>query len=745
MMLLVAIVTGAQAADFSAPATKKYGDITFLDVAATDANVTVGNDNYLTYGAYYIGVTLEVTTWYNVTDSKPAGNKEDGIVGDFSGQGFIEVTATTQDDTNGNGGLKFNNSRIRYYYVTGATSVAGLVKDNGEKKYTQLQIQEVAADGTLGTATTIDGNKSTSQYVINGGDLDASKYYKISFTSNDKSNCVIYQVRFGKAPSKTVATQAFAGVKQGDATLTENTDYTVDGTTITLTDAATSAPSDISLINHVTYTDESEEDTDVAVEFGETASEGYFSGSVTIGLTTYTVKVPQDDTPTLEASETALSVTSVKVGTGTATFTLTGANLAGESVSVAFASAVEGLTVSPASIEIASGAVNQEVTVSYQSNEDVDAAVVNLVVSTTGVSDITIPVTYSSTAPVIYSQVDVTEAATWNWANYGTNEIKLTDATTPSKSTEFLLANIENYGYNAPASTFGNAQQLLMTTEYVVRDGKYWQGGSIKFNTTVPGKITVVYSNTGNRTDEAQRRFLNVNGINYGVGTMTSKSTTTTTVSVAAGEVAITGKFGPSVEDQADQYLRINSITFTPTTTETVTIPTEGVATYVTKSALDFSTVNGTIKAYAVTGVSETSATTAEVGAVPAGTPLLIKGAEGDYDIEIVESASPVNNLLKISTGTVTGEAGNVYAYSKSALKFKKVAETVKVPAGKCYLQIDGNGGDALDIIFEGEATAIENVNANDNANANSAAPVKVIKNGKLYIGNFNVAGQQVK
>jgi len=41
------------------------------------------------------------------------------------------------------------------------------------------------------------------------------------------------------------------------------------------------------------------------------------------------------------------------------------------------------------------------------------------------------------------------------------------------------------------------------------------------------------------------------------------------------------------------------------------------------------------------------------------------------------------------------------------------------------------------------EATAIENVNANDNLNVN--VPVKVIKNGRLYIGDFNISGQRVK
>ena len=176
--------------------------------------------------------------------------------------------------------------------------------------------------------------------------------------------------------------------------------------------------------------------------------------------------------------------------------------------------------------------------------------------------------------------------------------------------------------------------------------------------------------------------------------------------------------------------------------TENIEIDASGVATYVTKHALDFSTQNGAFKAYVVTGLNaaKTSAQTAEVTQVPAGTPLLLKGAEGSYDVEVIASAEPVTNMLLASNGTVTG-ADDVFAYSKSQGKFKKVASTVTIPAGKAYLQI-ANAGSSLDIDFDG-ATAVEAIaEANE---AEVAAPVKVIKNGQLYIGNYNVAGQQVK
>ena len=118
-------------------------------------------------------------------------------------------------------------------------------------------------------------------------------------------------------------------------------------------------------------------------------------------------------------------------------------------------------------------------------------------------------------------RVNVTASAAWDWSKFGTSEIKLEDETNPAKTTEFVLSNAIKYGLcDAIGSEFGNAQQLAVVTEYVVRDGKYFQGPSIKFNTTVAGKLSITYCNTGNRSDEAQRRYVNVNGTNYGDGSI---------------------------------------------------------------------------------------------------------------------------------------------------------------------------------------------------------------------------------
>ena len=206
------------------PATKEYGGITFLDVAGTKASgkITATGDTYegdsvVTYSAYYIAKTKAITTWYNSSDGSPAGNLETSgaTIENPTTLGFYTVSST-QGDIN-YGGAKIHSTRQRYFYVTGATSVAAVVKDNNGTKYIQISKQEVASDGTLGSATTIGAATSTSAYLLEGGALDHTKYYKITFTSNNTSNCYLYQVRFNKytAPATTYTVTYKAGLGTG--------------------------------------------------------------------------------------------------------------------------------------------------------------------------------------------------------------------------------------------------------------------------------------------------------------------------------------------------------------------------------------------------------------------------------------------------------------------------------------------------------------------------------------------------
>ena len=305
---------------------------------------------------------------------------------------------------------------------------------------------------------------------------------------------------------------------------------------------------------------------------------------------------------------------------------------------------------------------------------------------------------------------------------------------------EFILTK-DNIG--TPNGLEENNQFVLTSTSDFVTDKTYGGYSGDFYNMSKPARsITFKVQGAENFRVLVQN---STSGRQY---TVKVGNADAVTVTHDGGGVEMSDKFETGSTDEVtitfagvDGSVYPVAIQFNIPDNETISIPEEGVLTYVTQNPVDFSSIDGTIKAYVVTATSTTSATTAEVAAVPAGTPLLIKGVAGDYDVEVIESASaPATNLLQVSDGTVAG-GDNIYAYSKSALKFKKVAATVTIPEGKCYLEIDGNGGDALDIIFDGEATFINDVNAG----AEAVAPVKVLTAKGVQIGKFNVAGQQVK
>ena len=150
----------------------------------------------------------------------------------------------------------------------------------------------------------------------------------------------------------------------------------------------------------------------------------------------------------------------------------------------------------------------------------------------------------------------ISESTTWDFTKTGATTIQLSETTLPTKTQEFVYADL----LTTPDESF-NAAALAGIQEYVVRDGKFAQGSQLRFVTTVPGTLEVVYSNTGNRTDEGDRRFLVVNGEKIGEGSMKSNETVTeSNIAVAAGEVALTGLLK---KDESAQYLRFYKIVFT--------------------------------------------------------------------------------------------------------------------------------------------------------------------------------------
>ena len=145
-------------------------------------------------------------------------------------------------------------------------------------------------------------------------------------------------------------------------------------------------------------------------------------------------------------------------------------------------------------------------------------------------------------------------------------------------------------------------------------------------------------------------------------------------------------------------YLMMNNATIAPAKEYT---------TYVTIAALDFSGIEG-LKAFVATTADDSGVTLEEPdGAVPAGTPLVLKKESGSsFSVPVVESAeAPAANLLVAGPATLAGD-GTEYILS-DGLFYK--AKAGSLAAGKAYLKLTSALGRELVINWGGE-TAIQSI-----------------------------------
>ena len=688
--LLVAFVTGAQAAEASLNAfptgttSFKTGDTGYYDWGTSK-----------TKNAVIYDTNTRIMLWSN-------GNNLD-------------------QDANG---LKIGNSSKKSAFVFKVADASDI----------SVEVARNSSDMTvsiyyLGTTTDVltDPNSMTPTGALDSEDISSSNSPATLTVENGAAG---YYMVFGTLrfyASSITVTKAVSSDKPTITTQPVGATYQLDGEASALSVVATASAGDLA---YQWYTCEDAEGTNPEAIATATAST-YTPSTESTGTTYYYVVVSDDNgsvtsdivavnVVTEEAPEVEVSISSTLVRTG-AEVTATANVTAGvpeptlqwyscDDAEGTNAQAIDGATSAtyqPSTATVgtfyflvkASNSVAADVASNVVSFKAVDAGVAGTVDGLVAVSE-----------GYVFVADNVTADGTLKPAKN-----TLYDEGKVFVSAEFTVAT------NKGSNTFGgashlNSMRLKNNTDYIAF--KVADACLITFYVENPNKDTRHFK-VGNAANDDT----------YGL--IPDGQTTASILIPAAGTVYVTGP-------GSDRYFGGFEV---KSATETITIPEAGALTYVTQNPVDFSSIDGTIKAYVVTATSTTSATTAEVAAVPAGTPLLIKGVAGDYDVEVVESASaPATNLLQVSDGTVTG-GDNIYAYSKSALKFKKVASTVTIPEGKCYLEIDGNGGDALDIIFDGEATGVNGV-----AEAKAeVAPVKVIKNGQLFIGNYNVAGQQVK
>ena len=242
-----------------------------------------------------------------------------------------------------------------------------------------------------------------------------------------------------------------------------------------------------------------------------------------------------------------------------------------------------------------------------------------------------------------------------------------------------------------------------------------------------------------------------VNVAGYSLGTLDSENPT----GICTNTAGDTGKMVFATGDtETDVYLYSASegnskgvqyiaVKVEPAATASVTLNAKGFATYSSDCAFAFSGA----KAYkmALNESAKTMVGTEVNGEIAAGEGILFKGEAGATVTITLTSGAPslAGNSLKGSTQADGRLAEKPeFCYALSGDTFKTFTGDALF-ANKAFFATENAIAQSFDIVFEeGEATAVDAIAEADEA---KTAPVKVIKNGKLYIGNFNVAGQQVK
>ena len=457
------------------------------------------------------------------------------------------------------------------------------------------------------------------------------------------------------------------------------------------------------------------------------------SGDLYLGAIIITEKTG----PSISAKST-VSIKATESGTEvTEDFDVTGENLTGSTLTATLSPAVTGLSVTLGSNAITAGAISTTATLHY--TQTVNASGSTTLTLSDGTTSKEVIVNYKS-------QVVATELAA-----VSSSEPTSLDLTKVESGLETIAVEDGYVVLTDAGSEVSFADNLAVAA--IAGVGITWRGDAIqgplfKFKTTVPGTVTVKFSDVGS-SGTRSNRYANVNGTLTDVSSNSSSTKVTSSpIAVNAGDVIIKGQVDNGDETFTDNQIRVFTITFTPTVSETIT-PANNWSTYVTPYALDFSDVEG-LKAYVATAAAAGKVTLEPVGAVPAGTPLMLVGTAGtEYTVPVAASASaPAKNMFDAGDGTTEFD-GTTYDYILyTDGKFYQIGSGT-VATNKAYLHCTSNPTTSLSrelSISFGGVTGVENV---ETAAKVKALPVKRIVNGKLVIENegdiFNAFGQKVK
>ena len=750
----------------------------FSATAAGTAVVTIAVAATATYSAASEDVTITVmtnplgshTVTYALTanSANVTGSATSARLGSFS-TAFTASNLTISGNQSGySGGIKGTNSETSYddtkyvdltfivadgytFAPTAVSFKANPFNATGAMKYKLALIDDnntiLSEDITCSKST--DNAVTFASGAFTGKLLSGTVHIRAYFygAASDKTIYIMSPITVTGivAVARVVesTTIALTDVMVNESSITSaqlTTLKTPDAYTLTMTDSYAGEPTvTFEKTTTTTYTEGAPDVVVDNVAANMTADDEYYIATATVDAIEYTVKLPIDKTPRLESDVTEIEVSSAGPATGTAKIKLTGAYLTGDA-SVAFASSVDGLTVSPATITVTSGAVDQEFTVTYLSDDAVAEDNVNLTF-TVGAKSVVIPVTYSSTA-AITTITDVTGLKTWDFKTAGSANIE-----SPAPLRLIPLANATGFAESFDAASLAGKGQYFYYNSYPC-----FQGSQLKFHTTVPGFVTVTFSNTGGNRPY---RYLYVNGTATTFRSGTATEVETDPIKVEAGDVVLSGYIPNASDPQArvgdvvgESMLRFYSVVFTPIVSGTITA--SGWNTFSSNYALDLNTLTATndVEAYYASATAGNSVTmTKTTAAVPAGEGIMIKGTAGEeFTISVAASGTSIdgNLLVGLPNGGEVAKANNTDTWNyvfgwtdPTDPGFYLVNNTLPtLGAGKAYLQTNAalttNPGARLNIVFDSEATGINTLDNWTNSQIDANAPM------------YNLAGQKV-
>lgn len=586
---------------------------------------------------------------------------------------------------------------------------------------TQLNTNQLAApsieyteDGLV-TITNNDSRTSKIYYTTDGTEPSATNgtEYTKPFSAPGKTVKAITigdgydasTVAEKAVPKKATGTVIYVSkvTVAGTAISDANLKALVENKTLTLTEKYSVAPAVVFTKTTTTnYNDGSKDSNDENVDATVIEEADNFVATATIGDNTYTINLPIDKAPVINADVTSFDLSAKRANIATQPIKFSAVNTSG--VLTVSVPQIDGLSVKMTHVvtdannkqkdeELKSGAEVKEdevitMTVSYQSDVVVEKAF-NKITIAVGETTLDIPFTYEDTEDMIKTIDDVTGDMSWDFANASADANKTINSPRPLEVVPYTNAEglSDNFGYKYLKA---KAQNFYRADNY-----NCYQGTEIIFHTTKSGHVKVLFANPNSkstRTAKINGIICNDNGIKGGK----RETAIIAEADVPAGDVSILGWLLSDDNDEnnkdVDSQLRIYTIEFTADETTDVAIGTVKMATYCNASAW---TVPSDLEVYtAKYADSKVKLTQVEAGKViKAGEGVVLFGEPKTYKVAYsAEAGEELDNSLVGVTEDTQMNNETTYVLVKGAdgkVCFGKLKSGETVKAGKAYLTID--------------------------------------------------------